>query len=224
MQNKCNYCEKIFSRKYCLDRHLNENRCKKKNAYNEKLDAILNEMASMKKHIEKLEQENSKYKQVNVTNNITSTQNIINFTINPFGEENLSKITDNDYLSIIKRGLFSVPSLIEKVHFDKNTPENHNVYISNLINDYVLVYDGENWKLKNRCDILDKMYDDSADFLEVKFNKLIKNLDEGSIIKFRRFLKARATDDAVEKKIKKELKRLLYENREIVKKSVKMLK
>jgi hypothetical protein len=40
--------------------------------------------------------------------------------------------------------------LIEKVHFDVNKPQNHNIYISNLKNKYIMIYDGNKWECKDR--------------------------------------------------------------------------
>lgn len=60
-----------------------------------------------------------------------------------YGKENISYLTTKDYAQIFNRGTMSVPALVEKVHFDKNKPENHNVYISNMRADYALVYNNE---------------------------------------------------------------------------------
>jgi molecular chaperone DnaK (HSP70) len=109
----------------------------------------------------------------------------------------------------------STPALVEKLHFDKNLPENHNVYISNLRDDYVLMYDGKIWRLKDRDDALQQLYEDKSDILETKFEELIEKLDDQTIRMFNRFLKIKDTDDEKIKIIKKELKKTLYENREI---------
>jgi molecular chaperone DnaK (HSP70) len=73
--------------------------------------------------------------------------------------------------------------------------------------------------LKNRDDALQQLYEDKSDILETKFEELIEKLDESTIKMFNRFLKIKDDDEEKIKVIKKELKKTLYENREIVMKS-----
>ena len=230
---KCGYCGGIFSRKDALIRHIN-GRCpikKTDDAYKEKLleklikqleekdarikekDKIIDNLVARFENIEK-KLDNSTH--IGTQNNIDKQQiNIINLV--PFGKEDINQITESEYRRILIRGMNSVPAFVEKLHFDKNKPENHNVYISNMRDDYVLVYDGIKWRLKNRDDTLQQLYDEKSDILETKFEELIERLDEPTIKMFRRFLKAKDSDDAVIKHIKKELKTILYDNRDMIK-------
>jgi uncharacterized coiled-coil DUF342 family protein len=52
----CNYCNKIFTRKDALTRHIN-NRCKAKKNYNEQIDQIFNELTKLKDENEELKNE-----------------------------------------------------------------------------------------------------------------------------------------------------------------------
>ena len=70
----------------------------------------------------------------NITNNIT-------LKINPFGEENLDFLTNEDKLKIVNRCYMGVPELIKKIH---NKPENHNIFISNLKNNVMAVLNKKN--------------------------------------------------------------------------------
>ena len=228
--NKCNYCGGIFSRKDALTRHLN-NRCKVKKGNDAKMEEILTALIELKEsnkelkesdkknkeEIDKLKEENSRYKKIiNNTQNNIGTQNNITFKINAYGTEDSSKVTINDYKRILGRGMNSVPVFVEKLHFDKNTPENHNVYISNLRDEYVLMFDGKKWRLKDRDEALQQLYEDKSDILETKFEELIERLDEPTIKMFKRFLKIKDDDEEKIRIIKKELKKVLYENREMV--------
>lgn len=235
---KCNYCNKEFTRKDALKRHM-ETRCKVKKSNNEKMEEILSKMIEMEKEIVMLRHDNNVLKHdnnilkkdneifkkqitINGNNNSVGNSSVNNITLNnavivPFGSEDMTKITKKELEKIIERGINSVGVLIEKLHFDVNKPENHNVYISNLRDNYIIIYDGEKWKLKDRNEILHQLYEDGADFLEVKFNELIDKLDDASISKFKRFINCREdNENEIEKKIKKDLKALLYENKKIV--------
>ena len=39
--------------------------------------------------------------------------------------------------------------VLSDIHFNPDKPENHNIYISNLKNGYVMMYDGNKWDTKN---------------------------------------------------------------------------
>ena len=222
----CKYCGKEFTRHFNLIRHIDKN-CRVKKENDNKMEEIMTMLIELKENdkkntekIAKLEEENSKYKNIinNNTQNNIGTQNIT-FKINAYGTEDTSKITINDYKRILGRGMNSVPVFVEKLHFDENTPENHNVYISNLRDEYVLMFDGKKWRLNNRDDALQQLYEDKSDILETKFEELIEQLDESTIKMFNRFLKIKDDDDEKIKVIKKELKKTLYDNREIAMKT-----
>ena len=168
--------------------------------------------------IANLKAENAKCHAIMNAHNINNgNQQIININVVPYGQEDLTKISDAEYQKILRRGLNSVPAFMESLHFNKNLPENHNVYISNMRDDYVLMYDGVKWRLKNRDETLQQLYEDKTDILETKFEELIKRLDEQTIRMFQRFIKVKDDDDAVVRRIKKDLKIMLYENREMIK-------
>ena len=63
----------------------------------------------------------------NTTSNNTAieTQNIT-ININAFGNEKTDYIDEKAFLSCIDKVYKSIPSLIEKIHFDPKHPENHN--------------------------------------------------------------------------------------------------
>lgn len=232
----CRYCNRIFSRKDVLNRHLVD-RCKVKksmdSAKEQLFQKLLTECEELKgivktqdERIKALEKEKSDTKQIigHQTNTHIQTQNnILNIKLVAYGKEDLSSIPDQVYKQLIMKGFMSVPALVEKVHFDKNKPENQNIYISNIRDDYVLIYDGEDWKLFDKKETLDGLYDEKVYILENKFNELIKDLPEQVITKFKRFLDKAENDDTKDG-IKKELKLMLYNYRKMVESTRKQIK
>lgn len=232
----CRYCNRIFSRKDVLNRHLVD-RCKVKksmdSAKEQLFQKLLTECEELKgivktqdERIKALEKEKSDTKQIigHQTNTHIQTQNnILNIKLVAYGKEDLSSIPDQVYKQLIMKGFMSVPALVEKVHFDKNKPENQNIYISNIRDDYVLIYDGEEWKLSDKKETLDGLYDEKVYILENKFNELIKDLPEQAITKFKRFLDKAENDDTKDN-IKKELKMMLYNYRKMVESTRKQIK
>ena len=164
----------------------------------------------------------------NITNNIIDKQNIqINNNINnvkllAFGKEDMTHLVDDVYKKILNRGFKSVLTLVEHVHFNKNKPENHNVYISNIQTNYALVYDGNDWKLMERDGVLQQLVDDKSEILSDKFDELLVKLDEPTIRKFQRFLDQK-DEDGVISGIKNDLKLMLYNNKKIPEKTRELL-
>ena len=67
----------------------------------------------------------------NQSNNITINNTINNnltVNINSFGKEDLSHITLEDYKKYLNGFFKGFIEFIEKVHFDKNSPKNRNLY------------------------------------------------------------------------------------------------
>ena len=222
---QCNNCSKIFSRKDSLDRHLNKY-CKYKEEKENRediLQQLLKEMTQLQEKINKLENNN-----INniINNNINNTQNNnntqhntnINGSINivAFGKEKLEEIISDDICKkILFKGFEAVPKLVEYIHFNEKKPEYHNCYIPNLRDKYAIVYDGNNWQVKDSIDVIETLRDNKRIYLERKFEDFYDSLDEQTKIKFKRFLNE-ADTDVVINRYKESLKKLLYNKKEMV--------
>ena len=217
---KCEFCDKIYTTKSNLNRHVNM--CSDKRM----IDMEERIKKEMKEEIEKLKEEN---KQLQIIQNNTQNNNITqNINIVAYGKEDIT-LTNKDFKSIMRRGMLSVPDLIRKIHFNEQIPENHNVYISNLRNQYVLMYDGNKWRLIDRKEALQQIYGDHYELLETKFEELteMKSLDRTTIEKWQNFLNyVNSTDEYDQSNkyvdmVKEDIKKILYENRDIVEKTKK---
>jgi hypothetical protein len=227
---KCNYCKMMFTRASSLKRHQSKS-CKILRSLDndkEKLfQMLLDERSELTQQCNNMKKEIENYKCIinnsNVTNShntTTNIQNTFNIKILPFGKEDTSYISKKDYMKIIDHGFMSVPALIEKIHFNKDKPQNHNMYISNMRDDYILIFDGIDWKLVDKNETLDNLYSDNTSSLEDKFNIIIHDLSSSAITKFKRFLD-KYDDDITKNNIKKELKLLLYNHRKMIQKTKK---
>jgi len=148
----------------------------------------------------------------NNSNNNSNNINNISITINAHGKEDLSHLTEDDYKKIFKLCNTSVPAFIELKHFDKNHPENCNVFISNINSEYASVYNGNQWILKDKNAVIGDLYDDNCDYLIDKFNDLKHKLNITLQANFGKFIDKHESDKTI-KQMSKNIKLVLYNNR-----------
>jgi hypothetical protein len=149
--------------------------------------------------------------------NINTTNVMNNIKLLSYSETDRSHLTDKDILKCLKHSNFCIPHLIEKIHFDRKKPENHNVYISNLKNKYVMIYDGSKWICNDREDQINSLIDDNEGIMEYKIEEWVENGNKypKMMKKFNRYVEIR-DNNIVINKIKDEIKLLLYNNRHMV--------
>lgn len=103
------------------------------------------------------------------TNHIEN-QNINIININAFGNENTDYLDDKAILACIGRVYKSIPSLLEKIHFDPQHPENHNIKITNKKLPYASVMgNNHKWKTVDRKDAIESMVLNSYNMLDERY-------------------------------------------------------
>lgn len=153
----CEHCEKRFEFKRNLTQHYLY--CKKKKEADNKSTSdsikreVDKEIGSLKKEII------DELKSITPTQNITINVNNVNIMINNFGSEDISHvINDKAFLDrciqSIKHGL---PLVIEKIYYDKDKPENHNVFMKSAKNKTGIVLKEGVWKQEHLNQIVPNM-------------------------------------------------------------------
>ena len=186
---------------------------------NEERKILNNQIKDIKKELSKRDKqidELIKKTGINNSNNTINVQN--NIKLLSYSDTDRSHLTDRDILKCLSHSNFCVPHLIEKVHFDINKPENHNVYISNLKNKYVMLYDGNQWNCKDRDEEICNLFDDNNEVIEHRLDEWIENGKKypDAMRKFNRYIEKK-DNDLVVNKIKDEIKLLLFNKRDVVK-------
>ena len=235
---ECKYCNKLFSKSSNLTRHLKT--CKEKKQNEEEkgnllsLIELLNQQLEeqrecMKEQLERrdkqIEEQNLQIKELIKKSGINiGTQNIQqniqqNIKILAYNNTDLSHLTDKDYLKCLKHSNFCIPHLIKEIHFNPKKPENHNIYISNLKNNYVMIYNGSKWMLNDRDESIQSLIDDKESIIEQKLEEWIENgYNYPDIMKkFNRYLEKKENNTVIDK-IKGEIKLMLFNNRDIINK------
>ena len=115
----------------------------------------------------------------NIETNIETQNNTINIHINAFGQENIDHIDDKTIKACIERVYKSVPAILEKIHFDPNHPENHNIKITNKKLPYASVMgDNRKWKTVDRKDAIETMVFNGYNLLDEKYPETKMELSE----------------------------------------------
>ena len=115
-------------------------------------------------------------------------------------------MTTEDYIGFYKKVNHCVKQLIEKIHFNPEKPENMNIYISNMKDKYMTIYDGQNWNLANKNIEMQRLYEEKEQMLEEWLdsnpNPLLKE-------KFERYLSNKESDECFQY-IMEEIKLMMY--------------
>ncbi len=229
----CNFCDKNLSSRQGLWRHLKTCKEKKKDEtvkesmtelarlLNEKDKQMHEKDLEHKRQIEELIKKAGIVNSNNVTNNIQNNIKLLNYK-----DTDITDLTENDYVKCLEHYNFCVPHLIKRIHFNPKKPENHNVYISNLKNSYIMIYMNNKWKVKNRDETILRMIDDKQILFEKKIQEWVKSGNQYPklMAKFSRYIEKREQNDVINA-IKEDIKLMLYNNRNmIIENNKKLLK
>jgi len=224
--HKCKYCEKEFTTKQSMYRHIKYT-CKNNNDEDFKeLARLLNEqliyqtdqnqkmqsqMFKMQSQIEKL---TNKLQMHSVNNGTIINNNVNNIKILNYNKTDYSHLTEQDYVKCIKDCNKCVKTMIEKVHFNKDKPENMNIYISSIKGNYVMMYKDNQWQIANRKETIDDIFDKNEFELESWYDEY-KTKHPDMIKSFKRYLKNKEESDIIND-VKDEIIMMLYNKRKVV--------
>ena len=214
----CKYCEQKFKFKQSMYRHIKYSCTKNKTEDLTELVRLLNlqlqsqtkQIDTQSKQIEKLMEK----LEINNTYNTNSnnTINVTNINLLNYKDTDTSHLTNNDYKKCLEQASRCVLKLIEKVHFNPEKPENMNIYISNMKNNYMMMYKENKWNLVKKEE-MDSVYNHKEDLIIEWFNL---NKDPELMKYFERFIdlkEDKSTADAVQE----EYKLMLFNNRKSIK-------
>ena len=220
----CKYCNKTYKYSQGLSKHVKYTCKKNKDEDLKELVRLLNLKVEtmeqshkrtqhlLEKEIEKrgkqLEKLSNKL-QINNSNIITNNYN--NVTLLDYKNTDTSHLTHDDFAKSIYRVNNCVKMLTEKIHYNPKKPENMNIYISNLKNDYVTIYDNGEWVLK-------KGIDDIYDHKEILLEEWIENeQDKYPELrdKFEKYLQNKEDDNTLNN-IKDGIKLMMYNKKKLV--------
>ena len=214
---KCKYCDRGYRHKSSLSKHIKYSCTKNKDEDLTELVRLLNQQLEQQRQefTKKIDAQSKQIEKLMGKLEIHgsfNTTNIQNIHLLAYRATDVSHLTDQDYRSCIKKVNYCVKNMIEKVHFNPSKPENMNIYISNIKDKYIMVYDGSNWNLANKKDELDRLYEEKEMMLE---EWLESNPEKELKEKFMRYLNNIEKDECLNR-IKEEIKLMLYNNQKML--------
>lgn len=239
----CKYCEKGFASEKSMKRHIAYT-CKKNDdedlkelvrllnlqlkqqeeQFQEQIDEQKKQNKCLQKQINqlsrklqmnKISHKNSHNNTIQSSNNNNNSNNqIYNIQLLNYDKTDYSHLTEKDYIKCINDVNHCVKTLICKVHFNPQKPENHNIYISNLKSKNVMVYKNGKWMVADRKSQITDIYDDNHFVLEEWYEQY-KDKYPSIVKSFNRYLKNK-DDDVVLSDVKELIIKVLYNERDIV--------
>ena len=203
----CRQCGKIFANKYNKNRH--EDICMRKNQ-TKQINVIQDQTETLLKENEMLKEQ---LKTVHITNNIHHNNNV--YITCKFGEENMKHMTKKQLIYLFNRCFGSIPEFAKLTYFNKDVPENCNVYLPSIKDKYACFFNGVKWEMKRRDEIIDNIYETAEAFLIDKFDDLKEGLGKDTLTKYTRWLNEH-TQDERENVAKEQIKLLLYNEKDMV--------
>lgn len=114
--------------------------------------------AQFQAQIDELRKEIQKQPSTSVVNNTTINHgNTYNIQVNNFGQENTSYLTPEFLTYCLRNPKKGMPSLIEKIHYNKDYPENHNLRCKSLKNNVFERFIDAQWTLCDASNTLDEL-------------------------------------------------------------------
>ena len=150
---KCSICDKLFTRKDNLTRHINKY-CNKKLNLENQFNNLKEEILILKEQVI-INNDNS----INNSNNTTNTQNNI-ININNFGSENLEMLTEKFMCDMIDKPYTAIPKMIKKIHFNDKYPENKNIRMFNKRCDKLQILNHKIWKYVSKDETISELVND----------------------------------------------------------------
>ncbi len=239
----CLFCNSILINKGNLTRHINTF-CKVKKEMVQDINKIIEEknklieqknkqleiddnkyireqLLILLKENKELKKNTSQNTPQNITINNPTINNTINqnnlVVINPFGKEDLSHITLEDYKIYLKGFFPGFIKFIEKIHFDDNS-NNKNICITNLKSKYLSVHDGNKWITRDKNEVIEKLMENKLNILTDKCeefeesNKINKKIAQN----FEEFCE-NYNDDKAQKSTKNDIITMIYDNKDKIK-------
>jgi hypothetical protein len=196
----CDICFKKYVTRQSIYKH--KKTCK------ETYDNLNKKFELLKEKLELTQSKNINIQNNNNSNNITnnnSNNTTNNFVIIPYVDTDIKHITDEDFRKVINKKLHCVKELVSKKHFNPSKPENMNLAVTNIHDNYMQVF-RDGWGLTKKDDMLETLFVENEQTIEDKIDELNDPVLKDIFKKY----KIQISDEVEYKNIKKDLILFMY--------------
>lgn len=163
---QCEVCDKWFSSR--------SSKCTHKKKCNDKMELI-----TLYNKVLQLENKLGVTNHINSHNTTTTTNNNItnnNIILMPFHRPNIDYITDHEKLKLCTPIHFdkfydSISEVVRLQYYNDKHPENHTVFIPNTNKKKIKVWNGREWQVKEKEEIITSMRNRSVEFINDYFDE-----------------------------------------------------
>jgi hypothetical protein len=238
-KNVCKFCSKQFE--YSQSKYRHQKTCNK-NSTNKIIEEniiLKNELLNMNKTVEDLKKQmkelmNKQYKmhpktlqkinkQLNMTNshNTSNVNNIVN--VIQLGKEDLDNVlSQKEQLNILNKDHNSLEYMIKYIHFNDKYPQYKNIMITNQQNNIAYRYDKKENKFiaTDKNELVDELVSCRTADIEEFLDNNINRLEAKTISRIKEFINKITYDDKYDELKKKDIKLLIYNNRDKLTKEI----
>ena len=198
-QIKCNFCDKTFNYKSNKYKHMKNCKVKKEKEQKEVIKNMILEVLNKegKIHHNTLKKINKNLINSNNNNNNNITNNNNNIVqIIKFGSEDLSSLlSKKELISIFNDKSRCLEKSIELVHLNNERKEYKNLYITNLRNDLMYIFNGEKFEAVNKNETIKELIENHMYNISIKFEDYKKKLNKYTVEAIENFLEEMNNDN-----------------------------
>lgn len=182
-------------------------------AQNEQIQALKNEIVNNNS------QHFSHIKDAEISNNVS--QNNVNLNLANFGDEEFSKLVPAEIFKILDSKYGSFTNYVKFTHINDRIPEQKNVHYTNISSRNCKVIEGGGWVTRDIDEVVEEIINNGISNIETYMEENDIRVSSKSIEKLRDLIEKMQNDDKEDKKfvkrIKTNIKRLLYDNKKKIK-------
>jgi len=176
----CDFCNRSYKQKFNLNKHLKTCKIKKQKEEDKKKE-ILNleiKLLELKKEANISNTTNNISNITNnhnSTNNDNSTNNTININnniiLNDYGKETIDFLKSEKHkkliFGVLQQGLKGIQNYISYKYCNPDKPENMTIKYTNQRSNKLKIREDNKWKIRNKKDVLEELYDRDKNVEEV---------------------------------------------------------
>lgn len=154
---------------------------------------------------------------------ISNSYNQSNVKLNlvNFGDEELSRLNTAEIFKILDSKYGSLYKYVQFTHINDRIPEQKNVHYTNIASRNCKVIEGNQWVTRDINEVVEEIINNGISNIETYLEEHEIKVSESNIEKLRGLMEKMQNDDKDDKKfakkVKTDIKRLLYDNKKKIK-------